>query len=376
MHQQLLFWKKLAVSAKAFAIYRLPNEEEPRLIVQTDGEVQTYPTMQALPIAPCFVMAPFVISSSHPVYVIQPQLVAKGWQEIKACLKRFPDASDADASLLSVIPQLVNYEEYTSLFASTQQLLKQQKVKKIVLSRCLHIAIDDLAIEASFQAACESYKEAMVYLSYTPQQGLWMGCTPEILLQCEQGKGQTIALAGTQSQEESSAEVKQWDDKNRMEQQIVSDYIYEQLVKHTDTITIGKLHTRSAGKLAHLCRTFHFQLSSTEKMAALLLDMHPTPAVCGWPKREVLDFLTQSEGYDRGYYAGFVGWLDGIDNTHLFVNLRCAQLDEEGATLYAGGGILSSSKVNEEWQETENKMLTIKNILREKCTPIKKIIYS
>jgi isochorismate synthase len=244
----------------------------------------------------------------------------------------------------------------------------------------LHIPIDNLAIEASFQAACERYKEAMVYLSYTPQQGLWMGCTPEILLECEQGKGKTIALAGTLSSTPSGrqigGEMKQWDDKNRMEQQIVSDYIYEQLVKYTDMITIGELHTLSAGKLAHLCRTFHFQLSSTEKMSSLLLDMHPTPAVCGWPKQKVLDFLIQSEGYDRGYYAGFVGWIDGIRDTHLFVNLRCAQLDEEGVTLYAGGGILSSSKVEEEWQETENKMLTIKNILREKCTPIKKIIYS
>ena len=57
-----------------------------------------------------------------------------------------------------------------------------------------------------------------------------------------------------------------------------------------------------------------------------LLDMisflHPTPAVGGVPSEPALTFLREHEGFDRGWYAGPIGWLDAERNGEFMVALR------------------------------------------------------
>ncbi len=82
------------------------------------------------------------------------------------------------------------------------------------------------------------------------------------------------------------------------------------------------------------------------------------------PKAEAREFVLQHEGMDRKCYSGFAGPV-GIDNeTHLYVSLRCAQLFDGYAVLYAGGGIMPGSQCAQEWGETEQKMKTIGNVLK------------
>ena len=100
-------------------------------------------------------------------------------------------------------------------------------------------------------------------------------------------------------------------------------------------------------------------------MGRVLDKLHPTPAICGVPMEEAREFIVANEGYDRSYYSGIVGLLDADNGTELYVNLRCMQIGSEYARLYAGGGILSSSEVDEEWEETERKLATMRKILNE-----------
>ena len=91
--------------------------------------------------------------------------------------------------------------------------------------------------------------------------------------------------------------------------------------------------------------------------------LHPTPDVCWLPKDTAYRFILENEGYDRKYYSGFIGWLDPEGRTDLYVNLRCMHIEDEQLPLYAGGGLLSSSELNDEWQETEKKLQTMRRIL-------------
>ena len=103
--------------------------------------------------------------------------------------------------------------------------------------------------------------------------------------------------------------------------------------------------TATAGELAHLRTDIRFALPSTGMLGSLLRALHPTPAVCGLPKDEAFRFIGAHEGYDRSYYAGFLGRLSPGGHTALYVNLRCmACSGETGAfRLYAGGGLLPES---------------------------------
>ena len=71
----------------------------------------------------------------------------------------------------------------------------------------------------------------------------------------------------------------------------------------------------------------------------------------------------QNEHSPRLYYSGFMGALSVEGKTNLFVTLRCMELFSNGYCLYAGGGILNDSTEEQEWQETEIKLDTMRNII-------------
>ena len=171
-----------------------------------------------------------------------------------------------------------------------------------------------------------------------------------------------LALAGTMAITENQ-ESAEWSTKNKEEQALVAEYIRKIVKKHGRKMTENGPYTARAGQLVHLKTDFHFQLKETGFLGDLLKELHPTPAVCGLPKEEAYAFITENEGYDRSYYSGFIGWLDPEGATDIYVNLRCMEIRSHEVKLYAGGGILPSSEVQLEWEETEEKLKTMKNIL-------------
>ena len=76
-----------------------------------------------------------------------------------------------------------------------------------------------------------------------------------------------------------------------------------------------------------------------------------------------LDFILSNERFPRQYYSGFVGPLLIEQSTHLYVSLRCMHICGSKYQLYAGGGLLPESIEEQEWQETEAKMKTMRSLL-------------
>jgi len=73
--------------------------------------------------------------------------------------------------------------------------------------------------------------------------------------------------------------------------------------------------------------------------------------------------ILDNEGYNRTYYSGFIGELSMKGKTGLFVNLRCMKIGTDALTLFAGGGLLTSSELKSEWEETEAKLQTILSLI-------------
>ncbi|RYD83434.1 MAG: hypothetical protein EOP53_00895 [Sphingobacteriales bacterium] len=81
------------------------------------------------------------------------------------------------------------------------------------------------------------------------------------------------------------------------------------------------------------------------------------------PLKEAKNFIAENENYDRGLYTGFLGPVDEQDNMQLYVNLRCMQFTQNEAVLYAGAGIVKGSDPEKEWQETQQKMRTLLDVM-------------
>ncbi|NIP77728.1 MAG: isochorismate synthase, partial [Gemmatimonadetes bacterium] len=96
----------------------------------------------------------------------------------------------------------------------------------------------------------------------------------------------------------------------------------------------------------------------------LLRLLHPTPAVCGLPRDAALAFLAEEEPFERGWYAGPVGWFDGDGNGVFAPALRTAVSTGSGWRLFAGAGIVEGSVPALEWEETAIKFEPVLDALR------------
>jgi isochorismate synthase len=335
----------------SFAIFRLPYEQQHTFIQQTAGQPLELRSCAELSGQSGFVVAPFMPSDSRPILVIRPDVVTHDvpWSQLQV-------SPSACSSSLADDPR----SDYHIDFANFHAHLVNGDFSKLVLSRSIFIPADSpLSPVELYQKACASYPRMMIILVSTPQSGTWLVATPEILLSGRGAQWQTVALAGTMPFSEQVL----WSDKNIQEQRYVATYITEQLEQFTSDFTETGPRTVRAGHLAHLRSDFHFQLNDTQTIGEIIQTLHPTPAVCGLPKHQALDFILHNEHHDRSYYSGFMGPLFVGDTTHLFVTLRCMQLFTNGYHLYAGGGILCDSQEEQEWHETEIKLDTMKYIV-------------
>ena len=77
---------ELEQSSVSFALYRLPWEKEPVLVLQREGALHTCAHLQGLNGKTGFVLAPFCPSEQHPVVIIRADRKAEGWAEIADAL--------------------------------------------------------------------------------------------------------------------------------------------------------------------------------------------------------------------------------------------------------------------------------------------------
>ena len=88
-------------------------------------------------------------------------------------------------------------------------------------------------------------------------------------------------------------------------------------------------------------------------------DLHPTPAVCGYPRQDAYEAIRKLEQFDRGYFTGMVGWCDSRGNGEWVVTIRCAEVQKRKMKVFAGAGIVDESHPQSELDETGAKMNTI-----------------
>lgn len=353
--------KDLIRQGYAFALFRLPQTKEPSLIIQTTGKPLQLNDYCELNDINGFVFAPFVISEANPLLVIKSDVRLNGYQETEQWIQQNITSGPELVFSKENCPVRDESKRYEEVFGTFLTALQNREFEKLVLSRYKDRKIvPPLCLTELFFSASDLYPNGFTYMVYTPQAGLWMGSTPEILLSGKDNDYSTVALAGTMKASDSPV----WSGKNKLEQEYVARYIREKL--HSLRIEPEERgpETVKAGALVHLKSVFNFSFPDPERLGDVISMLHPTPAVCGLPKEEAYHFIREHEGYDRSYYSGFLGPLQQNGETDLYVNLRCMRIMPSYVRLYAGGGLLISSDMESEWNETEDKMQTMLSLLK------------
>ncbi len=341
-----------------FAIYRLPYSTDIKLVVQTDGTLFTSWNLTSIDNKEGFVISPYNLKHDLPIVVIQPQHTATGIDEIIRTLNHIKTSNQPLPSPTLPVHNMT-HTEYVETFQKFATYLSNKHADKLVLARTKS-SEQKVSVGHIFVESCEKYPRLMIYALFTPISGIWIGCTPETLVDGGCGEWTTMALAGTKLYSPHNM----WDEKNTAEQHVVETYIGNVLNTLGAQCKTTAPYTVRAGHLMHLRTDFSFTLPTNIGVGTIANSLHPTPAVCGRPCEVAKQIIENDEATLRLYYSGIVGWISQQTNNHLFVNLRCMMVDEKRVTMYAGGGIMQTSDAETEWKETEMKMDTLVNVLQ------------
>lgn len=358
---------RLIALNRSFAIWREPNESVFHFIMQNEKtHLRTTHDLSELDQIDGFVIAPFDLAKNVAV-IIQADCTELSMSEPLAITESEVDAIERDT--------LDNaFTDFTNTFKSVKKSLKEGIDKIVLAHQSIYHRPDSFSPIEAFIKASQQHPTAYVHLSNTPITGTWMGATPELLLAREDNSldYHTMALAGTQlvSSHDDIKEWTQhsislhWDAKNVREQKIVSKFISNKLSNYQGIESFNQMKPRTvrAGHLAHLQTRFNFRLPVNSSLGGLAMTLHPTPAVCGMPQVLANEAIKKAENLDRSYYAGFVGYKSAT-SCRFMVNLRCMNIRKEDIRLWAGAGILPSSKLENEFREIELKKQIMKQLL-------------
>ena len=343
--QELLDHAKRHVKEKLpFVLYRLPDQKMVKGIFQQNTSV-----LSIKPFAGNgFVFAPFSIEKNNPI-----------WLRPDACFKAEQTKIQFTQNQRETL--LENGIAHKALVEKAIKTIYSGRLKKVVLSQPFKLATD---VEPTllFNRAIQKYPHAFCYLWSHPETGTWLGASPEQLAAIKNDRLFTTALAGTLPQKNGNPP--NWTTKEYEEQQMVTEYLKDQLHPFLKEIKVGVRDSVLAGTLWHLKTNISGRLRPSTNLKEIINAIHPTSAVCGLPKQAAMKFIAENEGYDRAFYTGFLGEVyEAKKEASVFVNLRCLQFIKNGVNVYVGGGITKDSDPQKEWEELLNKVGVMQALL-------------
>ena len=370
--QQILnaFFVAAKTHKSSIALWRLPHTREVQLIISFLGKFPRQ-VVDLNSKVPGFVISPFVnprgeqtIFMPAHLYFRQNQLFEIPSPYNKDFLKTFLSILDANnretshyVCLNSDIGTPNQKNQFIAIVKKAIEAIKKGEFDKVVLARTSLIELNQqFDLINIFKVLEKECPDRFVFLVSTPNYGTWMGATPELLFKVDNNLIlHTVALAGTKIANSGS-----WTKKEIDEQALVTQFIIKQFNKLglREWEKFGP-KTVTAGNVAHLKTEFKVDLKAHHSPQlignSLLLHLHPTSAICGMPKQSAQNFIKKHESFDRVFYGGYLGSVNIEEETCLYVNIRCMQLLEKQAILYAGAGITRDSDPIKEWEETNLK---------------------
>lgn len=261
---------------------------------------------------------------------------------------------------------------YEGAVAEASRRVRAGELRKVVLARTIEVdaerELDPRRLAHRLRAV-----DPHAYTFIAPAgDGALVGASPELLVSRHGVEVRANPLAGSAARagdpatDRANAERLGASAKDREEHAVVVEAVAATLQPLCESLTWDPEPVlQETPNVWHLSTRFRGRLREPAPTALdLARALHPTPAVGGAPSNAALATIAQLEGFDRGAYAGPVGWVDADGNGDWAIALRCARLNGDRATLYAGAGIVGASDPAAELEETERKFGAFLDALR------------
>jgi len=244
---------------------------------------------------------------------------------------------------------------YEAAVAAAVAAIGRGEAEKVVLARDVVIRGDAPFDARALLAALDAHDPRIAVFCV---DGM-VGASPETLIRVRDGRFRVRVLAGTGAAGEADALMASA--KDRAEHAFAVDSVLAALGSHVRDVEAPAVpFALELPRLTHLATDVSGVVADGSGVLDLVASLHPTAAVAGTPTAAALDLIRRLEPFDRGRYAGPVGWVDARGDGEWAIALRCARLDPDGSLrAYAGAGILAGSDPAAELAETGLKLRAI-----------------
>ncbi len=278
-------------------------------------------------------------------------------------------AAAAPLEIVAEHPDRSTWDRLVDRFAGA---VGRGRLDKVVLARRLDVTSPvDLDPVAALRRLTSGSPTSTTY-AFARGGNVFLGATPERLISTQGKDFQTVAIAGSiahdddATREASLAAELLSSDKDREEHEIVVEMLRTMLEPVAAEIHVAPAPVvRTFGTVQHLVTTVTGRLRDRAGILSMAGLLHPTPAVGGEPRGLALELIAEHEGFERGWYAGPLGWVGADGDGEFVVALRCAVVSGRTAALFAGCGIVADSDPEREWEESRNKMQVVASALGE-----------
>jgi menaquinone-specific isochorismate synthase len=241
------------------------------------------------------------------------------------------------------------------------EFIDEGKLEKVVLSRKIEISLsNEPSFSKIFRNLENTFPDCGIFL-FKKNSSVFFGATPERLFSMNDSRLKIDALAGSAP---SSREDALFTGKNIKEHNFVIDYIIKTLTPFTSDILLSRHHdTKKLNNISHIWSEISAVLNDNSHIFLLIKELFPTPAVCGTPRDKALTLIKKLEDHRRGLYAGLIGWLN-FSEADFYVSIRSALSNGNKILAFAGCGIVEGSDPEEEFDETELKLIPIVSLFK------------
>mgnify|MGYP000880789313 FL=1 len=247
------------------------------------------------------------------------------------------------------------------MFANTE-------LSKVVLSRAIEVATDtDIEQQALLRNLLSINSKGYTFAANISDDQKLMGASPELLVAKKGSQLTSNPLAGSRPRSESDEQNKNSvnsllnTNKDLYEHGLVVEEVERVMNQYCHNLYTPMVPSVIETKtMLHLSTVLEGQVNDPNtNVLQVAADLHPTPAVCGYPRQDAYEAIRKLEQFDRGYFTGMVGWCDSRGNGEWVVTIRCAEVQKRKMKVFAGAGIVDESHPQSELDETGAKMNTI-----------------
>ncbi len=235
-------------------------------------------------------------------------------------------------------------------------LVNSDQLEKIVLAVRQSIWLDEPLDPLSILFSLRKQQPGSCrFLWQLNKKTSFFGASPERLLNLFGCHLLTDALAGTAHKDDKKQNLLKSEKDLREHELVVASIVHQLVDQGLKPFSQRSPDIARHGNIFHL-HTPITALTNGQRPLELLDALHPTPAVAGLPRKDVLSWVRTLEPFERGNYAAPIGWVDSKGNADFRVAIRCGNLCNKRLDLTAGAGLVKGSKVDREMQEVELKL--------------------